>query len=107
MGDHMKIVTEFALKATDPVVTKAITTTSNDPVVVGKQLITYPGVGPGKRFVAFASIPSGTIVGCDFDTVEAPVVTTDAAANAQAVSNMLANPPSYDILVYNVPASTS
>lgn len=63
--------------------------------LVAETLRSAPGIG--KPFLVFGSFPDGRPASVNFD--DAPVVSSDIAANQAAIDDMLAN-PRWDALIY-------
>lgn len=80
----MKLVCEVLING---VATAKIVTTANN-MNQGQLVKTLPGVG--KPFYMFANL-TGTLLAVDF--TDAPIVSTDVAANNAAIDEMIANPP--------------
>lgn len=85
-----KLVCEVRINGED--VVKALTTATG--INVGNFVKTVPGVG--KPFWYWPSIPAGTVIAADF--TNAPIVSTDAAANNAAIAAITATPE--EVLVY-------
>lgn len=85
-----KLVCEITLNGVDTLV--ALTTAPS--VNLGSFVKIRPGVG--KPFWYWDSIPSGTLAACDFSN--APVVSTDVAANNAAIAAIDVEP--LDVLTY-------
>lgn len=94
----MKMCAEF--NSSSGLVAKMATTVSNDPVVLGQQIIKAPGVG--KHFLMWVSTPAGTLVSCQFEDPDypAPIINADPAVNTAAINAMLADPPPYSLLTF-------
>lgn len=84
-----KLICEQTVDGED--VLRSITTAAG---VAPSLVKTIPGVG--KPFWYWPTIPSGTVIGCDF--TEAPIASSVASENAAAISAITKTPE--EVLIY-------